>query len=162
MSSVLGETEIGRVFVSSDVGGGFMLVGLERLVLTDRRLLLLRAKFNLLWVVFAFALTLLLRLHPFFFPLLVVGIFLLMTTLRREIAAAQRRDDLVASEIEAAASFLMKPKLQLRFRDGTQWRLYNPAKGAGRLDAIVGLLDKGDIEVAAAPAPERSTETSGV
>ena len=154
-----GEAESGRVSVSSDVGGGLTLLANERLALTDRRLLLLRSKFNPLWILLALALTFLLHLHPFFFPLLTLGFFLLISMLRLKVAAAQQREDLMACEIEAKAHFLLKPKLQLRFRDGTRWRLYNPARGAGRLDAIVGMLHKGGIEAAAAGAPARSTRT---
>ena len=153
-----GEAEIGRAWVGWD-GGGISLLA-ERLALTDRRLLVLKARFSLALILVPLLLTFLLQLHPFFFPLLVIVFGALNLTLLVRPVAAQRREELVACAREPAANFLMKPKLGLWFRDGTRWRVYNPAKGANRLDALVALMHKGGIEVAAAAdAPARSTGT---
>ncbi len=155
-----GEAEIGRMTVGTDLGSGLAILENEKLALTDRRLLLMKARLPLVLILIPIALVFALRLHPFTFPVLAIALLLGVQAFNWKVAAAQRREDIVACATVPAEFFLVKPKLVLIFRDGTKWRLHNPNRGPGRLDAIVRLLHKGGIEVeVVARAPTRSTST---
>ncbi len=148
-----GEIELGRVTVQTDRGSGFAVVESSSLALTNRRVLLLEAHFHLALLIVPFVLMVVLHLHPIYLPLMVIAVALLVRMFRIRTAAVQRREDLLTCVSEPGAGGSAKPRLVLGFRDGTHWNLKNPNRASGRLDALVGLLNKGGFAVGGWESP---------